>query len=346
MRILVTGGSGFIAKVFIERLLQLGDEVVVFTRSGTKASRAPRRGLEVFRVDVSDAASLNGVPVGGNIDAVVHMAGSLDYFGDKTHLFRVNVGGTVNLLNWALERKVGKFIYTSSIEAIGVCTIGDIPMDESRAPRPLSSYGESKLAAETVVSDFGASNGVNTVILRLGNVYGPPSPAFIKPVAEAIAAGGSLLKYLPVYGGRYIHPVFIDDVVEGIVKAISGGRAGQVYILAGGEYVKISELFRLVAVDMGRIFDMSGAHAGLFDKIALAIRVGLCRMRKQADLPAYFAAGYGGSVHRAYSIVKAGRELGWHPVVSLTEGIARTLAALDGARGRSEAGQSNLNEKN
>lgn len=331
MRVLVTSGSGFIAKALIARLLQKDVRVSALTRNKARGL-SPRSGvLDVYEADISDGATLKKLTIQDRVDVVVHLAASLDYFGDRGKLFRVNVDGTANLLDWALKNGVKKFVFISSIEAMGAVSEEAMPADEMFRSQPLSNYGESKLEAERLVEKFPGEK----IILRLGNVYGPPSPALILPLADAILKQRRLLKLLPDYGERRVHPVFIDDAVNGIAKALMPGAPGSVFIIAGEKHVTIAELFAGVARGLGTTIEPRSGGTSAANALYLFFHVWLCRLRKRADLLAYFTAGSGGRIHRAYSIEKAARELGWRPAVGLKEGIAMTLewAGQDGVRG-------------
>lgn len=327
MKIIVTGGTGFVGGKLTARLMEKGYAVMVITRDKGRAAGLLSDKAGILEADISKKDGLKGLRA-DNIGTIIHCAASLSYFGDKVQLYEANIAGTMRLLGFAAANGIRRFIYISSTEAMGACSRKDIPMDESRPPAPLSSYGRSKLAAEKVVLDFAAANGIKAAVLRLGNVYGPPSPAFIKPIAEAVSAAGPLLRYLPGYGGSYMHPVFIDDAVEGIIRAVDAARDGQTYILAGKKYVTAAELFKSVAGNMGASLNIDGMRAGFLDMLALRFYDGLCRMRKRADLLAWFTAGSGGRIHRAYSIEKAARELGYAPQVSLEDGVHRTMEWL------------------
>ncbi len=321
MRVLVTGGSGFIGKSLIRLLLQERIGVSVLTRSKSGFAAEFSGALHIYEVACTDAAALSEFSLPEKMDAVIHLAADLNYFGDRAALFGVNVGGTANMLEWARKNGVGKFIFISSIEAIGPVGNAGQPADELSATDPWSSYGESKLEAERLVSLFPGDK----VILRLGNVYGPPSPAFIRPIAEAILGYGDLLRLLPDWGESRVSPVFISDAAGGIIKALRPGTPDGVYIIAGADPVTLSELFGTVAHELGVMIGRPYAHAGIINRLILFVHVWICRIRRRADLLAYLAIGAGGRKHRAYSIAKARRELGYDPVVTIKDGVRRTV---------------------
>lgn len=326
MIVLITGGTGFIGTALITRLLGDGNNVIILTRDKRKVDNSLMGKVEVLEVDICDSAALNRLDLRlQNVDAIFHLAASLDYSGDRKELFQVNVEGTINLLNLAVKSGIKKIVFASSIEAMGMVRKEDIPANETFECKPVSTYGESKLEAEKQVRKFAEVSSLNITILRLGNVYGPGSPAFIVPIANAILSKGELLKFLSVYRGYYLHPVYIDDAVGGIMKASQKLNTSGTYILAGEEFVTIGKLFELVARALGVTIDVKNKRKKLKDILYLNLRKKIHKFRKRADLLTYFMAGKGRRIHRAYSIEKAKKEIGYLPRVNLKDGISKTL---------------------
>lgn len=330
MNIFLTGGTGFIGQALVNRLLKDENKVMILSRDKRKINSSLNEKVDFLETDICNSASLEKLgPRLQGIDVIFHLAASLDYFGDKKKLFRVNVEGTVNLLNLAVKNGIKKFIYISSIEAMGMIEKNNIPADENLICKPVSPYGESKLEAERQVKNLSKEKNLSSVILRLGNVYGPGSPAFILPIAKAIIEKGNLLKYLPIYGDRYIHPVYIDDVIEGVIKASQPNING-LYILTDNNYVTIRKLFELVSEILG--VTIKDVQKSKFDRAYINLRTVVHKFQKRAELITYFMAGKGKRVHRAYSIEKARKEIGYLPRVNLKKGISKTLewARLEG----------------
>lgn len=326
MNTLVTGGTGFIGNALVGRLLKNGNKVIILTRNEKKVSNFLKNKVEILEGDICNLLSLERIELSSrNIDIIFHLAASLNYFGDKKRLFWTNVEGTVNLLNFAERSGIKKFIFISSIEAMGTVGKVDIPADETLPCKPVSTYGESKLEGEERVAKFAKEKNLNTVTLRLGNVYGPGSPAFIIPIANAILRKNRLLRFLPVYKDRYLHPVYIEDVVDGIVKAVQKANLSEIYILAGEEYVTIETLFKLIAQSLNVDIDLQIKKRNIKEELYLNLRKKIQKFHKRADLLTYFIAGEGEKIHRAYSINKAKKELEYFPKVNLKEGIAETL---------------------
>lgn len=326
MNTLITGGTGFIGSALVDKLVREGNNVTIITRDKKKVRNLLSVKVKVLEANICDSSALeNLISRLQNIEIIFHLAAALDYFGDREELFQVNVEGTKNLLSLAAKSGIKKFIFISSVEAMGAIKKDSIPSNETFICKPISAYGESKLEAEKQVRKFAETSSLNITILRLGNVYGPESPAFIVPIANAILSKGELFKFLSVYRGYYLHPVYIDDVVGEIMKAGQKLNTSGTYILAGEEFVVIGKLFELVAQALGVTIDVKNKRKKLKDILYLNLRKEIYKFRKRADLLAYFIAGKGRHIHRAYSIEKAKKELGYFPKVSLKEGIAKTI---------------------
>lgn len=326
MIVLITGGTGFIGRILVRKLVEDGNNVIILTRDKKKINSSLKEKVKILEADICDSVSLESVGLRlQGIDVIIHLSACLDYFGDKKGLFRVNVQGTINLLNWAEKNGIKRVIFASSIEAMGMVGKDDIPANETFECKPVSTYGESKLEAEKQVRKFAEVSSLNITILRLGNVYGPGSLAFIVPIANAILTHGSLLKFLPVYKDRYLHPGYIDDIVDGIIKSAQNTAMGKTYIISGEEYVSIKRLFELVAQGLNVQVDLD-AKEDMKDMLFLYLRKKLHAICKRADLITYFMSGAGDRIHRAYSIETAKKELDYQPKINLREGISKTLA--------------------
>ncbi len=326
MNALVTGGTGFIGRIVVCRLLQNRHRVKIIARTEKNMDRTVKGKVKVYGCNICDTVRLERLRSElKDVDVIFHLAASLDYFGKKEKLFQVNVKGTQNLLKLAVRNRVRKFIFTSSIEAMGLIKKENIPADETCNCKPVSPYGESKLEAEKQVRKFTKEGKLDTVILRLGNVYGPGSPAFIVPIANAILSKDKLRRFLHVYKDRYLHLVYIGDVVDGIVKAAQKADMSETYILAGEEYITIGRLFELIAEGLNTPVDLRTDKRKTTDNAYLNLRKRVQRVHKRADLLTYFVAGEGDRIHRAYSIEKARKSLDYSPEVILKNGIIKTL---------------------
>jgi nucleoside-diphosphate-sugar epimerase len=180
------------------------------------------------------------------------------------------------------------------------------------------------MEAEQAVRESAKAGAMDSVILRLGNVYGPGSGFLIPEIANAILKRGALYTFLPFYEDRYIHPLYIDDAVSGTVEALTGEDGSGIFILAGPEYVTIGRLFSLVARVLGMPLGTTQKKS-LFDGLRLSIRNAVRHFKRRADMVVYLMAGSRGRIHRAYSIERAKASLGYEPAFDTERGVRETL---------------------
>jgi len=207
MRVLVTGGHGFIGSHLCEGLARRGYEVRILARPGSFLGNVAGLGVEVAAGDLADPGSL--APALAGVERVFHLAGALNGLAEHD-LMAVNRDGTRNLVA-ACPRELDRFILVSSLAAAGPSLGGPVPRPPDLPPAPLTWYGRSKLEAERVVLD----SGLRSVILRPPVVFGPRD-------RDVLACFWLALRGLvPVPGGpeRYYSLVFAPDLAEGILRA-------------------------------------------------------------------------------------------------------------------------------
>lgn len=228
MRVLVTGGSGFLGSHVAEQLTAAGHHVVALVRnSSNRKFLSTLKGLELAEGSVEDRASVDWAMK--DVDAVVHSAG-LVKARSEAEFFACNTQGTVNLLEAALENapKLRRFVHVSTLEACGPSLDGrPVPLDQER---PLTAYGRSKLSAEKEVIARAAK--LPTVILRPAAIYGPRDVEIL----EAFRAARN--RQYPVIGdgkmlGCYTYG---PDCARACIQAIDGDIAsGSIYFVDDGQ---------------------------------------------------------------------------------------------------------------
>jgi UDP-glucose 4-epimerase len=254
MKVLVTGGAGFIGSNLVPFLADRGHAVAVIDdlSAGQEGPPPFPHGVEFHRGDFADrriqAACLEGV------DVVIHLAamsGVIDSITDPDRCFDTNAAGTFRLLEAARCAKVKQFVNASTGGAI----LGEAmpPISESMAPAPLSPYGASKLATEGFCSAYSASYGLPCVSLRFSNIYGPGS-AHKKSVVAAFIKHALNDQSLVVYGDgtQQRDYLFVGDLVRGIVAAFES-RASGTFQLGSGRPTSLLEL-------IGTLQDVAGRH--------------------------------------------------------------------------------------
>jgi UDP-glucose 4-epimerase len=303
MRVLVTGGAGFIGSALARGLLANGHEVVIIDNLSTgKRANVPAKAAFV-EADLADPAALALIPT-GRYDAVAHLAaqssgtiGQADPYAD----LRVNVGATLLLAHWCRARGVKRFVYTSSMTVYGQGNRE--PVDESAACAPVGYYGASKLAAENYLR-LAAAEGLNVTSFRLYNVYGRGQNLGNLYQGMASIYLAYLLKgvTVPVTGSfdRYRDFVHVDDVVVVLAESLRRpATPSPVYNIGTGRKTTVREILALLVKAMGLpadhpVEEQAGSPSDVFGSVANA--------RRARD------------------------ELGWSPRIALADGIADMVA--------------------
>jgi dTDP-glucose 4,6-dehydratase len=253
VRILVTGGAGFIGSNFVRRTLSdtypglEGAEVVVLdalTYSGNPANLAPVADsprCSFVHGDIRDAALLDQLMP--TVDSVVHFAAEshVDRSVLDSGIFvETNVLGTQRLLDAALRHKVTRFVHVSTDEVYG--SIAEGSWDETRALEPNSPYSASKAGSDLVARSYFRTHSLNLSITRCSNNYGPYH--FPEKVIPLFVTNLIDDKHVPLYGeGNNIRDwLHVDDHTRGIAMVLVGGRAGEIYNIGGGTELTNREL--------------------------------------------------------------------------------------------------------
>jgi dihydroflavonol-4-reductase len=245
MRVLVTGGTGFLGAAICRELLARGHSVRALVRPASGLAGLEGLGVEVARGDVLDAASVRAALAGA--DAVVHAAGLPRIGVDVARTLDVNVRGAEIVLGAALEARVSRAVLTSSVSA-GGATRDPVVMDESTPTNAEAlgiGYFVSKLRGERAGLAL-AARGLPLVVVRPSVVFGPGDTH--RSSGEIVVAIAR--RRLPgwIEGGTSLCDV--RDVARGHAEALERGRAGEVYLL-GGHNLRISEMAARVAAIAG-----------------------------------------------------------------------------------------------
>ena len=299
MKVLVTGGAGFIGSHLVDRLIQEGHEVVVVDNLSTGKRRNLNRAARFFKLDIQ-SWRLERVFRNERPNVVMHLAAQMDVrksVEDPIFDAQVNVLGTLNVLQQAVRHGVRKVVFSSSGGAIyGEQEI--YPASESHVTRPLSPYGISKLCGEQYLSYYQRVSGLQMVNLRYANVYGPRQD----PDGEAGVVAIFIQKLLNneqaiVNGnGRQTRDfIYVEDVVEANL-AVMGQETQGTYNVGTGEETSINDVLRILV-----------GHTN-----------STC---KELHGP----AKHGEQVRSVIDSGKIRQELSWEPRTELNEGLKRTI---------------------
>jgi UDP-glucose 4-epimerase len=256
MKVLVTGGAGFIGSHLVDRLVMEGHEAVVVDNLITGKRRNINRAARLYKMDIQ-SWRLERVFRNERPNVVMHLAAQMDVrksVEDPMFDAQVNILGTLNVLQQAVKHGVRKVIFSSSGGAI----YGEqetYPAPETHVLKPLSPYGLSKLCGEQYLSYFQRVSGLQAVSLRYANVYGPRQDPEGEAGVVAIFIQKMLNNEQPVINGNGRQTrdfVFVDDVVEANLAMIGQETQGT-YNVGTGVETSINDLFRILVQPTGSV---------------------------------------------------------------------------------------------
>lgn len=302
MKILVTGGAGFIGSHLVRQLMELGHEVTVLDNLSTGArEHLPAGGFAFWQMDDRDEAARAKIAA-GRFDAIVHLAGQtmVDASIRDPHFdASENVLGTVNVLEAARESGVKRVIFASTAAAYGDVAEDVLPVREELPLQPLSFYGLTKVMVEHYLGLYHELYGLDYVVLRFANVYGERQGdkgegGVISIFAKRVARGEGLTIFGD--GGQTRDFIYAGDVARGICRALVTERVNTVYNLSTQQETSLRELV-----------------------------ASLARVTGEELTPVYAEAREGDIYRSALANEKAKEGLAWEPEVSLDEGLRRTV---------------------
>jgi dihydroflavonol-4-reductase len=250
VKVFLTGATGFIGGEVARQLRARGDDVVCLVRSPEKAGRLEELGCELVAGDLSSRDALRAGMEG--CEAAIHGAAVYEVgIPQSQHraMYEANVIGTENVLRAALDAKLGKVVYISTVGAFGN-TKGKV-VDESyehSGASFTSYYEETKLEAHRVAKRLIAEEQLPCVIVQPGGVYGPEDHSPLGRQMNQFLAGRMPLIAFPDLGFNMVH---VDDVAAGVLLALDKGKAGEAYVL-GGQITTMRELIQTLARVAGK----------------------------------------------------------------------------------------------
>ncbi|WP_122465119.1 dTDP-glucose 4,6-dehydratase [Brevundimonas lutea] len=323
MKLLITGGAGFIGSAVVRRALDRGLSVVTLdalTYSGSLENLAEVRdqlGHAFEHADISDAPAVAAILDKHQPDAILNLAAEshVDRSIDGPLAFmHTNVTGTAVMLEAARRywqalpgdrAERFRFQHISTDEVFGSLEPGDPAFDENSRYQPNSPYAASKAGSDMLVRAWRETHGLPTLLTNCSNNYGPRQhPEKLIPTVILNAAAG---RPIPVYGqGTNIRDwLHVDDHAEALLTVLERGRVGQTYGVGGAAERTNIDLVRLICAELDRLRPDGAPHDRLIEFVT--------------DRP-------GHDRRYAIDITKIDRDLGWRPATTLEDGIAATVA--------------------
>ena len=308
MKILITGGAGFIGSHLADRLLTRGDRVVVlddfndyYEPRVKRANAAPHIGHPCYRLvegDIRDRALVLRLFAEEGFDAVLHFAaraGVRPSIAQPVLYEEVNCVGTLHLLEAAVAHGKPRFIFASSSSVYGINS--KLPFaEDDPIERPISPYATTKRSGELLVYNYHYLHGLPAVCLRFFTVYGPrqrPEMAIARFIRGV--DGGEAIPFYGDGSSRRDY-TYIDDIADGVEAALDSGIAFDIVNLGGAQPVSLADLVRAIEQATGKT----------------------ARLDRQPDQPGDVPATYA-------SVAKAERLLGFRARVPLAEGLRRSV---------------------
>jgi UDP-glucose 4-epimerase len=315
--VVVTGGAGFIGSHLVDRLIELGNRVVVLDdfRTGKRANLARwldrkyafdgnEPSLEIVTCDVSHGIFAGLAPITqkyGKVERIAHLAAQVSVVASIANPLvdmNVNYGGTLHVLEYARAMGIVKVAFASSAAVYGDTPI--LPVTEDAPRTPISPYGIHKLSSELALDYYASTHGVPVTALRFMNVYGPrqdpssPYSGVISIFSDRAKAG----KTLTIFGdGKQTRDfVFVGDVVRALVAALGDGNSRLAANVGTGKETSVLELARAI--------------------------VELCGNKSSIE----HQPARGGEILRSCAVVERLAALGASATTPLVDGLRKTLA--------------------
>lgn len=321
MKLLVTGGAGFIGSAVVRRALDKGlsvvnvDKLTYAANLENLAGYDARPGYAFAQADICDGAAMRGVLEAHQPDAIMHLAAEshVDRSIDGPGAFiETNIVGTFTLLQEARRYFDGlggsakerfRFHHVSTDEVYG--TLGAAGFFTEETPyRPNSPYSASKAASDFLARAWAETFRLPVVTSNCSNNYGPfQFPEKLIPVAVIAALEG---RPIPVYGkGENVRDwLYVEDHADALLTVLERGRLGETYNIGGWNERRNIDLVRMICTLMDELKPKNHPHADLIEFVA--------------DRP-------GHDLRYAIDATKISRELGWKPSVTVEEGMRRTV---------------------
>lgn len=311
-RVFVTGATGFLGRHLAPALVERAGRVDALIRTPAKAEARLPDDVQWHEGDLTEPS---GWPSAiADADVIVHVANLLQ--GDEDLVRAVNVDGTRRLALRAADHGVDRFLYVSSVMVYGF-SAPPVVTEETAYGSDQDAYGRSKKAAEALLLEMHTAGVLSPIIVEPSAIYGPHDRTWTLTPFELTRDGWAVL---PDEGSGVVQPIYVDDAVEGVLRAITRGTPGERYILSGTEPVTLRDYF-------GRYDEMVGGD-GVRTLPGWLLRGAARLLETTASLTGFDPPLTANEIryldrHSEYSHAKAARKLGFEPRYDLDAGIER-----------------------
>jgi len=319
MKNLITGATGFIGSHIAERLIKEGEEALALVRKTSKLDFLKSIGTKLVYGDINDIESVKNAMSG--IDIVYHSAALADEWISRKEAYRVNVEGTRILLDCALEAKVKRFVFISSLAVLGMRdhhgTAADAPYHKTG-----DSYIDTKIDSEQLVMDYYKKYSLPVTIIRPGFVFGPRDNKLIPRLSERLKEK----QFMFVGSGKNkINSVYIENLTDAIILAAGSDKAiGQKYNVTNDSGMTLEDLvFKIV--DIWNFKKPKKHISKPLAYLACHLLTAWARLTKVKEPPYITKTRIKFlSLNLDFDITKTRNDLGYAPRVSIEEGLKRT----------------------
>lgn len=297
MKVLLTGGAGFIGSHVANRLVLEGYDVAIIDNLSSSSSENLPENVKFYHFDINDCF-VEKIVETEKPNIVIHLAAQTSVvhsMKEPIFDFQTNTAATVKLLQYAVEYGVDHFLFASSAAVYGEPL--HLPISEQHPVNPQSFYAVSKYAAERYIVNFAQQYNLTSTILRFSNVYGPKQ----NTQGEAGVVGRFISKIVEkenciIYGGAQTRDfIYVKDIADAVLKAIVAKKEG-IYNVSSNTEISIRQLYEMIS-----------------EKLS-------------SDAPPSFLSYRDGELHRSVlSNERARKELSWHPIYSISEGLDETI---------------------
>ena len=319
MRVLVTGANGFVGAMLCRKLLERKDRVRGLVRKTSDLSLLQDVRIEKVIGSLDDRDSLDEAVKG--VEVVYHTASAVTDWGTLAFFRKANVDGTQNLLEAAIRAGVRRFVYVSTVAVHSFLGAQDMTEESPQLPTPYP-YCQTKREAEDLVMRYHDLRGLEVVIVRPGDVFGPGDRVSLLRMAKRLEAG----KMGCIDHGRTLGAfTYVENLADGLILAGTKKKAvGETFVITDGVKLSWAEYFEKLTDALGVPVPKVSIRAGLADAGAAVLEFvyRTLRIKTRPVITRYLIAHLRVDFH--FSIEKACRVLGYEPRVAVDEAVRRT----------------------